>query len=1105
MGLKMYVVILTTVLISTCVSQDLTFRIDEEQQAGTFVGRISDATDLQSALSDDAMRTLRYSFLTQGYPYSALFTIHNTTGEIYTALKLDREDICGFSFQCVLDLEVAVQSSTSQYFRKIWTSVYLQDINDNKPVFPKPSIDLEISEAVSINSSLAIDGAVDKDIGNNSLQSYELTPYDSPFTLHVVSRLDGGTIVSLVVRHALDRETASSHQITIFAKDGGNPASTGSVSVTVDVIDVNDNAPVFSPASYNVTVRETTLEHTAIFRVTATDTDIPENGVAYYRFSPLQSGNVKRYFDVNDTTGEVTVVSSLEGAQGERFMFYVECVDGGSPPLISQATVEIYVEDTINSPPSINLNLLYGGLVSEYAQPGTVVAHIAVLDLDSGRNGIIRCNIVSVMFELQGLDVNEYKVIVVRPLNSEVTKEHYVTVTCQDAGNPPLNTTIDFTVLVKDENDNSPVFSKDVYTASVVENVKGVVITRVRASDKDSGSNGEIDFIIPYADKMGLDVLKTGEVISAVEFDREFMPKMAVPIVARDRGNPPRNATATLMITVDDVNDVEPSFQSSLYKFKVMENRAPGTEIDKVHALDLDTGVNGEVVYSIDDNSDDPPIEILPGGQLRTTRRLDREMVKEFRVKVWAKDKGVPVLSSSTTVVVEVGDENDNPPKIQSPDPVNSSIAIPYHTSPGSPILSVVANDADEGINARFQFYVARGQRRVPPTWEDRETNTGVETDTFGINSHTGELLLKRKLSEEDVGKYRMVIIVTDQGIPQLSSNATLEVYIFASNETYYDGPGMSEENAIVVVILGSLTGIVTVVVIVTILIIKRADRARKTPRGDSVPQLPTPAENEQVKVKTHDAIVIRNDISFDSQASSHMSIDSHGKLILGPGDGTQNTQPGDDGMYPGNTTADEWSTALKIHKDLLRMHGVDSNTPRRSSDDANSDTSGETTTSDSGRGGSDEDSHGRASPVTQKVSTTLSSRQMYRQKKASDYVKGLGKMSTNSFGGTIGNSFEKIPNASQSNIRSSSQRPAKHVTFQSDLPVDRNFMESDDFNDGPFYVNGHTENSRGMFSDDVNLSFDANDDDTTTSGSYTVDDHLSNDITIPRMNDVLV
>ncbi|XP_055958821.1 protocadherin-11 X-linked [Patella vulgata] len=852
-----------------CSAVELTFHVDEEQDRGTLVGRISDSSDLQKLLSVEVLGSLKYSFLVQGYPHSVLFTIVNNTGLVYTAQKLDRELLCGFSDTCILDLEVAVQSTISQFFRKERVKVVLNDINDNRPEFTSSSINVEISESVSVNSSYQLEAAVDRDIGNNSLKGYELVSNSDIFDLRAVQTLDGGSVVSLVVTKSLDREKRDRYNVTVVAHDGGSPSLSSSLSVIIKIKDVNDNPPVFSSPTFNVTVTETSTVNTVVVTLTATDADTPPNGVAFYRFSPLLRGGVTDYFRINETTGVLSVRSSLNDIQGKTMKGVVECLDHGSPPLIAQALVIINIEDTTNNRPSINLNLLADGEVSEYAQPGTPVAHIAVLDPDTGRNGIVRCSLISSAFELQGLDVDEYKIIVARTIDRERESSFNVTLTCFDAGDPPMNRSIVFPVHVKDENDNSPIFSRGEYLANITENNEiGEVILQVSASDWDTGLNSKLRFFSPEGDKLGVSVNANGQIIAERKFDREVEPNLRFKVFAADMGLLSRTSNTLVEITILDVNDATPTFSTSTYVFSVFENQKSNTAIGTVTAHDGDEGVNKEVQYSIfREKSDDKdiPFIITPSGEILTTRPLDREKKRRYEFVVVATDGGESALHGSATVIVDIEDENDNKPVITFPTKSNHSVALSYLTPPNALILAVTATDDDWGDNSRVSYHIA----------------LGTDQKLFLVDSEIGLVKTRRALTTADIGPHNLFIQVKDGGQPSRITNVTIKIDIVVSNETMLSSKD-NEENTLVVIILGTLTGVIAVAVIITIVIIRKIDNRKKHEQDMLTANQTTINPDDVMKLSGPHYVIKSGDVSFDSTHSSSIngSNDSADKLL---------------------------------------------------------------------------------------------------------------------------------------------------------------------------------------------------------------------------------
>ncbi|CAL1526295.1 unnamed protein product, partial [Lymnaea stagnalis] len=359
------------------------FSIEEERPVGTELGSLGDDRVLPLGLDPGVRGSLRYSLLPLGFPRSSLFGVDEYSGQVFTKERMDRESLCGSDSRCDLDIQVAVQSAVSGFFRKVRVTVRVVDINDNTPTFPRPTVQLSVPENVVVGTNFPIEGAGDLDIGSNVVRDYELTPNNGAFYLNVTRGDQGISAVSLVVRHDLDRETKPVHTLTLVARDGGVTPLSGSATIVVNVEDVNDNAPVFDQPLYNVSLPETATVGTLVTTVSATDADKEAFGVREYRFSPLNRDDVTRHFTINGSSGQIVVGGSLLEKQGETFRLLVECLDRGVPPLVSRVEVDVTVEDTVNSAPTISLNIMFGGSVSEVAQSGTVVALLGVIDRDA--------------------------------------------------------------------------------------------------------------------------------------------------------------------------------------------------------------------------------------------------------------------------------------------------------------------------------------------------------------------------------------------------------------------------------------------------------------------------------------------------------------------------------------------------------------------------------------------------------------------------------------------------------------------------------------------------------------------------------------------------
>lgn len=256
------------------------FQVFEELEAETFVGDISESSTVKAMATDDNIKgELRYEF--QGSLQTS-FGIDETTGVIRTAAKIDRENV---SLGLIRDtFQILVQASKGVMPAAIPIEIKILDINDNSPVFKEDIENISVKESAPLGAELPITVAEDSDIGNNSVQSYE-----------IVDRNDGGVFdlkvsrptseifqVKLVVSKRLDREINDSYYLVIEAKDGGSPPRVGRKGLSITVQDSNDHFPKFSKGLYVGEVRENSRVGTFVLNVTATDKDIGTNGEVVY-------------------------------------------------------------------------------------------------------------------------------------------------------------------------------------------------------------------------------------------------------------------------------------------------------------------------------------------------------------------------------------------------------------------------------------------------------------------------------------------------------------------------------------------------------------------------------------------------------------------------------------------------------------------------------------------------------------------------------------------------------------------------------------------------------------------------------------------------------
>ncbi|NXD88851.1 PCDG7 protein, partial [Halcyon senegalensis] len=525
----------------------LRYSVPEEMPKGSFVGDVAKDLGLQLPVRRQRGVLLLDNGRTQ------YFALHEQTGHLVTAERIDREQLCRLVEKCMLRCEVIVEGEMQVY----GIEVEIIDVNDNTPSFREAETQLRISEMTTPGSRFPLAEAQDQDLGANSLQSYELSG-DKHFSLAVQSGPGGDRRPELVLAKALDREEAAFHELVLKASDGGEPARTGTVRIRVAVLDANDNTPVFSLAEYTVRVPEDVPVGSVLVTVTATDADEGMNGHVKY-FLKKAMDQTSEIFHLDSETGAITLLQSLDYEEGDAYELKVQAEDGGG--LSDTAKVLISVTDVNDNAPKLTVSSALSE-ISEDTPSGTVVALLHVQDRDSGANGQVWCSIAEMLpFRLEKSYENYYRVVTLRELDREEVSEYNVTVRASDGGSPSLWSSAVLSLRVLDVNDNAPVFAEARYSARLPENnAAGALVLTVRATDADAGSNGRVSYSlgnVPDDIRTLFSVdSESGEVRTAGPLDFEEKSKYSFRLEARDGGG--LTAHCKVLIDITDENDNAP-------------------------------------------------------------------------------------------------------------------------------------------------------------------------------------------------------------------------------------------------------------------------------------------------------------------------------------------------------------------------------------------------------------------------------------------------------------------------------------------------------------------------------------------------------------------
>ncbi|XP_076729967.1 protocadherin gamma-C5 isoform X8 [Maylandia zebra] len=642
------------------------YNIPEELKRGSVVGNL--AKDLGLGLSEIFDRKLRVAS-EAGEQY---FSVDAEKGELVVNDRIDRETLCGQSAICVLTLQVVIDKPLQLYR----VEVEIQDINDNCPTFPSPETTLQIAESTAAGARFPLETAQDLDVGVNSVRSYSLNK-DDYFTLKLKDVSGGRKVPELVLSKSLDREKKPTHHLQLTAIDGGNPVKSGISQITINVLDNNDNFPVFEKNVYKVSVSENSVQGTPIIKLIAKDIDEGLNGEIEYSFGGHTPDSIFSLFDIDLLTGEISLTESLDFESNANYEIDVSARDKGTPRMEGHCSLHIEVLDVNDNAPNIFLTS-QPNPVPEDAPSGTVVALISARDMDSGDNGKVTLQLLKGSpFKLKPSFSNNYALVTSGPLDRESSSECKIEITATDLGSPPLSTKKTINVTITDVNDNAPVFTQKTYNVYLKENgVPGSILFSVSASDLDFGENAKVSYSILDSKVQDVSVSSyvyinsdNGSIYSMHSFDYEKLKVFQIQVQAKDQGSPSLSSNATVHVFILDQNDNAPAviYPSSAAMGSLSHQRMPrsakaGHLVTKVTAVDADSGHNAWISYRLAEATDASLFTVnLYTGEVRTKRAVSEQDDSSQRLLIEIKDDGEPIQSSTVTVSIILEDSLHEP------------------------------------------------------------------------------------------------------------------------------------------------------------------------------------------------------------------------------------------------------------------------------------------------------------------------------------------------------------------------------------------------------------------------------------------------------------
>lgn len=323
-------------------------------------------------------------------------------------------------------------------------------------------------------------------------------------------------------------------------------------------------------------------------------------------------------------------------------------------------------------------------------------------------------------------------------------------------------------IVVSDLNDNAPLFSLPYYSVTLPEDVEvGTLVTKVHATDADIGINRKIKYSFLDSSKNHFKMsADSGIVTLAKPLDREIKASYNLTIQAMDQGTPQMSSVASLVVNVQDINDNPPEFASKYYFAVIPEIDAINTEVIRVLATSIDTGINAEIFYSIVGGNEHKKFKIdSKTGVIALADMLDYERAKDYFLTIQATDGGSPPLSNRANVNITVTDSNDNAPVFNQ---VSYSARIPEDAQIGDKIIQVSAVDLDSGDNGRVSYSIENGNRQ----------------NHFTVDSDNGYISVADQLDRETISSYVLEVLAKDNGLPVLSRSVLVNVEISDTNDS---------------------------------------------------------------------------------------------------------------------------------------------------------------------------------------------------------------------------------------------------------------------------------------------------------------------------------
>ena len=613
------------------------------------------------------------------------FDINIKTGQIYLVRELDYEETTYYNLTVIAYHKSLIRGKTYVIIRVL-------DSNDHSPTFPKLRDEVTVDEEAPIGTVVYRAQASDLDTGVNKQMHYSICNVNE--TYFAIDSSTGFVRVAKRIDRDGEKSVSSVKFLLIRASDFGVPVKReGRMILKIKIKEINDNPPVLEYTKCTITVARNARKGIRLMRVNAVDLDEPphigfemtgnilkiarRSGYVTLNSVPEKSKesnnlivrSVGRPFGktlnltvvvVPEMNGKQTNFTCFKNPEFTRVQDIIKTRKNREKTQSTETFNPVVIPPKSSHKPVILEKPDAVMRLREDLPVGTVVSQVVGVDKELSCYGLVLYSIISGSNNVDSnfaIDMLNGSIYLAAKLDREQNPVYNLKIGVWDAGTPPQHTDVAMQIQVIDVNDNGPAFTKKKYEVTVPENTHpGTVILPVHAKDPDSGPNGMVIYSLVNDFQNLFSINKySGHLKLEKMLDYEKAKEYVLIVQAVDSSSQVQQISqASVVITVDDLNDTPPECMPRSQTFEVTKNFPPGAVLGKVLAYDPDTGDGGKLNFRIGGSQAQRYFSLDSEYGILRTNAITMSWLKTnllYNLTVIVSDKGTPSLSTSCSIV----------------------------------------------------------------------------------------------------------------------------------------------------------------------------------------------------------------------------------------------------------------------------------------------------------------------------------------------------------------------------------------------------------------------------------------------------------------------